>query len=730
MSNFIYHSFRTGIVAGATIAFLAPAVASAQTDGGDGGDIVVTAQKREQTAQSVGITMQAFGGEELANRGIVDANQLVGITPGLTTSGAFAGDTLAFGIRGVVQQDFGGASESPVATYIDESYVASASVSGIGLFDVDRVEVLKGPQGTLFGRNATGGVVSIFTREPKDVADGYLTAGYGSHNNMRFEGAAGGAVSDTLSFRVAGMFERNDAWVRNINPAGDDLGNKEQGGLRVRLAYKPSSDFDLLLTGYLARQSSSWAPYFSQAVAPVLDGAGNVINSQIVPGDTLFGPPSDIRHLTINSESARGSGGRKSVTGATLRMNWDFGPTLTSITDVKKARSRQAIDDEVSPTFFLNSIASDYAKSVSQELRLTGTASSLRWFTGLYYLHIDSGTDPADLVIAPANSIVRDQYGLKTNSYSAFGQIEYDLAPALTLIVGGRVTNERKRFDYMATALTLDGTVVGPARTPYSGSMNDTFASAKAQLEYHPSRDFLIFAGYNRGVKAGSFNAPLAGGTSYPDSAIPYEPETLNAYEVGMKADLFDRLLRLNASVFYYDYQDYQAFKVIGLSTQVGNNPATTYGGEIDATLRPADGLTFRGWTSYTHNRVKDVSISGQPDLLTRVAPNTPAWKAGFFGRYETDFLDGTLSVQGDVTYTSRMWFSLTNYDATTIDPYTLVGLGVGWRNDEWSLRGDVMNLTNKRYKTVGFDLNSFCGCSQVGIAQPRWFKLSVTRNF
>ncbi|WP_143075142.1 TonB-dependent receptor [Sphingobium sp. AP50] len=694
------------------------------------GDIVVTAQKRQQTAQSVGISMQAFGAEELTSRGVSNASQLVNITPGLSTSGAFAGDTLAFGIRGVVQQDFGGQSESPVATYVDDSYVASASVAGIGLFDVERVEVLKGPQGTLFGRNATGGVVNIFTREPTSSANGFVKADYGSHDSMRLEAATGGPISDTLSFRVAGLFDRNGAWVKNKNAQGDDLGNKEQAVLRLRLAYKPTAHLSLLLTGFIARQTSSWAPYFSQAVAPILNNAGDVVDSTIVSGDTFFGPPSDIKNLTIDSESARSSGGRKSASGVTLKTTWDFGPTLTSITDVKTARSRQAIDDEVSPTYFLNSISQDFAKSLSQELRLSGTAPQLRWFTGAYYLHIKSGTNPADLIVAPADLITRDEYNLRTNSYSAFGQVEYDLSSRLTLIAGGRVTLERKAFDYQSTNLTLAEVVVGPARTPYSGNMSDTLYSAKAQIEYKPSQDVLIYAGFNRGVKAGSFNAPLAGGTSYPDSDIPYAPETLNAYEIGVKSDLFDRLLRLNASTFYYDYDDYQAFKVIGLSTQVSNNRSKIYGGELDATLRPIDGLTLRGWASYTHDRVYDVSISGQPTLLTRVAPNTSKWKAGALARYETDLAGGSLSFQGDLNYTSRFWFSLTNYSATEVKKYALLGLGLGWDKGDWSILGQVSNLTDKRYKTVGFDLNAFCGCSQVGIGQPRWFRLSITRNF
>jgi len=697
---------------------------------GDTGEIVVTAQKRAQSLQSVGISIQAFSGKELATRGVTTATQLVTITPGLSTSGAYAGSTLAFGIRGVVQQDFSGQSESPVATYVDDSYVASASVAGIGLFDINRIEVLKGPQGTLFGRNATGGVVNIFTREPSATDNGYVTLSYGSYNSFHFEGAYGGPISDSLSFRVAGLYDRNGAWVKNKDPAGDNIGNQEQAAIRARLSWHPTGNFNVLFTGIVGKQTSSWAPYFSQAVRPISDANGNVVGSQIVDGDTFFGPPSDIKHLTIDSESAKSSGGRKSINGATLRATWDFGPTLVSITDYKKTRSRAIIDDEVSPTFFLTSSADDFAKSYSQEFRLSGSAHRLRWFTGLYYLHILSGTNPADLIVGPADLDTRDQFALRTNSYSAFGQFEYDVLPKLTFIGGARITKELKSFHYMSTNFTIDDVLIGPSRTPFDGKKNNTLFSGKAQLEYKPTRDILIYAGWNRGVKAGSFNAPLAGGTAYPDSAIPYNPETLNAYEAGIKSEWFDRTLTANAAAFYYDYDDYQAYKVIGLSTQVSNNKSRIYGGEADITLRPAAGVSLRTWASYTHDRVYDVSIAGQPTLLTRVAPNTSKWKVGALARYEFDFLNGRLGVQADMSYTSRYWFSLTNYGATEVGKYALLGAGIGWTNADWSILGSVTNLTDKRYKTVGFDLNAFCGCSQVGIGQPRWFKLSVTRNF
>jgi iron complex outermembrane recepter protein len=695
-------------------------------------EVIVTAQKRAQAAQDVPLTMQAYSAAQLQEFGVTQASDLAKFTPGLNTAGANAGQTLLFAIRGVVQQDFGGQAESPVATYVDDGYIATNTVVGVKLFDIDHVEVLKGPQGTLFGRNATGGVVNIFSKQPTDIYDGYAEIGYGSYDNVRAQAAFGGPLSDTVKFRVAALFEQNGAWVNNVSPVGQDVGADQDVAVRAHLEYEPSADTDILFTGYFSRSHYSWGPYFSLSTRTVDDSAGNIMNSVVVNQPTLLGTqPSDAARLTIDANDARDTGGQSRLAGGTIKATWNLGgPVLTSITDAKSAEDGEFVDDDGSPVSFINSSNNGFASSLSQELRLYGDQGSLRWYTGAFYLHIRAGMDPNRNWIYPANSRVDDWYTLRTNSYSGFGQVEYDLDSKWTLVGGLRVTQEKKNYQYNSEAFSLTGMDLGPSRTPYHGDESFTLVTAKGELDYHLAEHVLLYGGWNRGAKAGSFNAPFAGGTAYPDSGIPYKPEILNAFEVGEKSTLVGGTVQLNAAAFYYNYQDYQAFKLIGLSTQVQNNPAKVYGGELALLAHPVPHLTTQITASYTHDRVYDVSI-GEPELLTRVAPYTSAWKWSALAKYDFKLPSGTLSVEGDVQHTGQFWFSLSNYDVTRVDGYDLLNARLTWTSDsgawEVSLFGE--NLADKRYETVGFDLSALCGCTQVGYGRPRWLSGSIRRN-
>jgi iron complex outermembrane recepter protein len=695
-------------------------------------EITVTAQKRAQASQDVPVTMDAYSGQQLIERGATTASDLAQFTPGLQLGGSSAGQTLLFGIRGVVQQDFSGDAESPVATYVDEGYIAANSISSVGLFDIDHVEVLKGPQGTLFGRNATGGVVSIFSKQTSDTFGGYAEATYGSYGTVRFESAVGGPLTDTLKARIAGVFERNNDYVTNVNPSGDDLGNDRRYAVRGRLDYTPVNGLDFLLTAYTSRADFSWGPYFDLSTRAVNNAQGVQVNSVVVNQPNLLGAePSNAHGLTIDAADALNHGGYSRTDSATLKTNWDFGPVLTLLTNVNSSAYSVLVDNNAGPLKWLDSDNGVFTRSVSQEARIYVDSGPTRWTSGIFYLNIRSGMDPNRDWFYFASSVIDDRYKLNTNSYSAFSEIEYDVLPKTTIVAGARVTREFKNFDYSSEVSTLDYVPIGPSRTPYEGSLSNTLITAKLQAQYHLSDVVMLYGGWNRGAKAGSFNAPFAGGTAYPDSAIPYRPEVLNAFEFGEKGTFADGRTRLNAAAFYYDYQDYQAFNFIGLSTQVTNLPAKTYGGEIDLIEKPWERLTLQASASYVHNRVYDVSLGG-PGEVTRVAPYTSPWKAAVLARYEFPLAGGTFSVQGDASYTDTYYFSLTNYDASRVADYTLLGARFGWTDSSglWNVGLKGENLADRRYGTVGFDITGLCGCTEIGYGKPRWIEASVRRQF
>jgi iron complex outermembrane receptor protein len=695
-------------------------------------EIIVVAQKRAQASQDVPVTMQAYTGDQLVERGVTTASELAQFTPGLQIGGSSAGQSLLFGIRGVVQQDFSGHAESPVATYVDEGYVATNSVAGIGLFDIDHVEVLKGPQGTLFGRNATGGVVSIFSKLPTDNFEGYGEATYGSYQTIHVEGAVSGPLTDGLKARVAALYEQNGAYVENLSPTGNDLGNSSKYAVRARLEYTPREKLDFLVTAFTSRAYFGWGPYFDLSTRLVNDAQGKPLNSVVVNQPNLLGgQPSDAQNLTINAADAVNHGGYSRADAATFKANWDFGPVLTLISDVKSTAYSVLVDNNAGPLKWLDSDNGVFMRSFSQEARLYVDRGPMRWTSGLFYLNVRAGMDPNRDWLYFANIVIDDRYKLQTNSYSAFSEVEYDVAPKATLIAGARVTEEYKNFNYGSEVLTLGYEPVGPARAPYSGDSKNALVTAKLQAQYRPIDNVMIYGGWNRGAKAGSFNAPFAGGTAYPDSAIPYRPETLNAYEIGEKGTFADGRTRLNASVFYYDYKDYQAFKLIGLSTEVTNLPAKTYGAEIDLIQKPSNPVTLQASASYVHNRVYDVNVGGAA-LLTRVAPYTSEWQASALARYDIPLAAGILGIQADAEYTGGYWFSLTNYDATRVNGYTLLNARIAWSDAAklWTLSAGGQNLTDRRYGTVGFDISGLCGCTEIGYGRPRWYSATVRRRF
>lgn len=714
----------------------APAPSAAQADAsplGPGQDIVVTAQKRTEKAQNVGIAITAFSGTQLKQLGVVQAADLSRVTPGVSLTGSDGGQDLSFVIRGVQQQDFAAIAEGPNAIYVDDGYVGLVNVSGIGLFDIDSVAVLKGPQGTLFGRNATGGVVSIATREPGNHPNGYLDLTYGSHATVRAEGALGGPLSDIFSARVAGFYDSNGNYVRNIAPHGGDLGGAKTWGVRGKLNFHPHAPLTAELTGFATGGHMSWAPYFRQNVIPVFGAGGAVIDAIPTDANTGLGPGSDAEHLTLAADQAQSKGGLQFMQGATLKISYDDGNglTLTSISDYKHDRSRILLDDSVTPFFVFKNIDDDFFDSFSQELRAYKAWSDVRLTSGLYYLDMRNRfISNQDWRGAGTNDVISNSH-LITSAYAAFSQAEWDFAPRWTVIAGARYTRDEKRFTYVATD-PFAGTVV--RRFPAGGTeahLNGNLFTGKLALQYKPSRNALLYLSYNRGAKAGSFNAPIHANNPPSDASIPYKPEYLDAYEAGFKLDTWQGKARFNGSVFYYDYRDQQVqLFVLPLNSYIVNLANRTYGLESEIRLNPAEGLTFAASGSYIDALAKHVALNGNPPANYRPAV-TPKVHLTFLARYEFPMLSGTSALQADAQYQSSSFIGLTNYTAERIPSYWVAGARVSWTDASrrWSAALSADNVFDKRYRTVGFDAALF-GFEQYGIGRPRWYRLTLGYHF
>ncbi|RQW46114.1 TonB-dependent receptor [Novosphingobium sp. LASN5T] len=803
-------------VSGLALAIAMPA--SAQTTGGTGqadtpegdqpseassgglmSEIIVTAQKRRESSQKVGIAITAVSGEQIKTMGVADSVDIARLSSNVSVSGSYAGQMSQFTIRGITQNDFNDHVESVIAVYIDDTYVASQQGQTFGLFDIDRVEALKGPQGTLFGRNATGGLVHYITRRPTDDFNGYADVSYGSYNDVRLEGALGGRIAQGVRGRLSGMFERFDGYIKNHYPeetfvpialqpalhssklpgAGADLGGmKSNWALRGQLEFDLGPDTQLWMAGFGSHSVASTGPYQQVPTVAVLDAAGNHVNTlhasptevcQVIqvgacvhggfssypgalrprPGGDWFGyidpdgsgPITSSDYTFDNANTMTTYGGSAKLTSSVGSVN------VNLISDYKEFKKNFNLDLEAGPEnqFAWHGIAN--TKAFTQELRVDGTSGPLKWVTGLYYLNIK--THAVHGIAALPDSAYPipswDQpriANLKTESYSAFGQLDYQLTDTVNVIGGLRWTREKKRYDFEVLFVypNDNGDPYGWDYSPaidfpgfsqglYANSRSETLWSWKGGINWQPNRDVLVYASVTQGAKAGSYNA---GGPPLAASEIPYKPERLISYEVGLKSTLFGGKARFNAAGYYYDYHNYQAARWLGFSSLITNADATIYGGEAELAASLTHNLEASFNIGAQHNTVKDVLVGG----VRRNVETTFTPKLTLSGtiRYTVPTLiaGGEVGIQASANYQSRVWHNLNNFDANSLAPYGLVNARIDWTSADknWLVAFSVKNLTNNVYDNIGFDLSQVCGCNLQAQGKPRWFSVSVRRSF
>ncbi len=778
-------------------------------------EVVVTAQKREQNLQDVGIAVTAFTGVQMRALGVQQSFDIAAFTPGVHISGNLAGQNTQFSIRGVTQNDFNDIIESPNAVYLDEGYLAIAQAQTFAVFDIARVEVLKGPQGTLFGRNATGGLVHYISNKPSfDETTGYVDLSFGRFdtdadaNRYTVEAAIGGPLSDTVAGRFAIRYNNQDGYLKNLYPdqaflpppgatAGADLGDDDTMAARLTLAFQPSDTLAISLSANYADSEVSTGPYQSKSTIGIVengelinvidtppgetrfsidtaggDGGGDAIDGdgllpgagiglpgRLAPGGDFFGYiDQDGDDFTFSSDFAFEDQGSTETSGLNARVEWEManGMQFTSVTDYKNYEKLLFIDVDAAPANQLANYGGVDATSLTQEFRFNGETDSMRWVAGFFYLNIDTDSDNG--LKAPANSIAGSPpfapvdigvvASLQTDSYSLFGQLDYDISDSVTITAGLRAIQEEKEYD-MAIGIfpsfnnfevNQDGFIPNAfgAGSPYffNTETSDTLWAGKLQVDWHVNDDLLVYGGVNRGVKAGSFNAPLLGAYlgAGGNPAIPYGEEILTALEGGFKATFNEGATRLNGSIYYYDYTDYQAFLFVGVGGVVVNADANSWGMELELQTTPMAGLDILLSASILDAEVEDLLLrNGSPLPPRDVEPTyAPAFQATGLVRYAWSALGGTVALQGDVSYSDDYFYNLRNFDADKFDSYVMVNTQATWQSSDenWTATLAVRNVTDERAGIQGFDLATLCGCNEVSYRAPRAYTLGLRYEF
>jgi len=734
------------LIAMAIAGVVTPFAAHAQLE-----EIVVTAQKREQSLQDVSIAISAFDSSQLTELGLTNLDQLPTVIPNVELSDARGAGQPTWVIRGAGLADFN-ANNTPVAAiFYDEVYMTSNALGGIGLFDVARVEVLKGPQGGLYGRNATGGAIRILSERP-DLTEmsGYVRAAYGEWDRWGMEGAIGGPIiENTLAYRISAYTDQDGGWQDSLATPGDDEhGDRDFQAFRGQLLFTPSDELEFLLKidsgedkseTTLARLNGTYNESFDYCDA-IYQGRrddSTCLGFHNLLGDTRL--PSDQKD---NGETVLSNPINEldnDWTGYNLYIDWDVGfASFKSITSYLDYDYYQFFDYDATPLVFVSSVegfpdADTNIEQWSQEFRLISAGDGpLTWLAGAMYaedtnesIQSFSVQTLADLGFVEFTNGVAD-YTQDTEAWAVYGQVGYDLTDSLNLHGSLRYTDEDKDIDYLSTVI-IGGVPVALGDVEGFETSLDENWSGHIGLDWSFTDHVLLYARFSRGVKSGGFFAAF---TDNNDQLTPYDEEINDAFEIGVKSNPTETL-QINAAAFFYDYQDAQGTIQVESASSPGGTISTIgtvgdaehYGVEVDLLWAPLGLPGFElgvaaAWLDAEIDDSDEFSFDQTGGLVgeSQLQPLegldrefSPEWSYTINARQEVTFADsllGTISANyswRDDPLTRDMRLTDVDYGLIQVESYGLLSVRValahldqGW---EIAVRGD--NLTDEEYATI-----------------------------
>lgn len=744
----------------------AAAVPAAQS-GGDGlGDIIVTAQRREESAQRVSISMSVVGSDELST--LKSSNEIGKVVPNVQIEETYGMGIPRVSIRGIAQGDYNPNTVTSNMIYLDDVPLNAAIAQGVPIWDLGRAEVLRGPQGTLFGRNATGGAIRYIAAMPTRDWEGHadVTLGRFSQNAANF--VISGPVSDTLGIRLSYTGNRSSGDVYNV-VMNERQGRYSYHGVRGVVEWKPADALTAVLRAQYFKsdaQPLSWktTPGIAtrRGFGPLPDGR-SVADIQQSYGFQNLGYSSN---YTIAENGLRPLERLKHLP-VSLNLDLDLGGvTLTSVTGYLKVDQDFAVDLDASPAPMLDAYYKNHSKQYSQELRLASDGSGpFTWILGAFYMHERvrstisyDATEYLGALLFPNAGAVFYSRGSdqETESYAGFVHTTYEVAPRLKVTAAARYTWEGKDIDYRFRSLwafpttvphtpfeTIDfarametgnwGTQLAAPAAPLSGSKSWKNLSWKVALDYQASDDTLLYALVSRGFKGGAFkpSANVRSEVLNPDgSVLSVHPEVVTDYEVGVKSDIIPRQLRVNASIYYYDFKDYQTNQLLpSTATQVLSNlpKSRLFGAEIEMTAMPVDGLKINAALGVIDSKITD---SLDPALIGNRLPFAENFNANAGISYDIDVGFGRITPEISGKYRGRYFVNKDN--DVKLGGYLMLNGQISFESDDAPFYGSLWakNLTNKR-KTTAVDVpTEFWGSNNAFVTPRRTYGVTVGARF
>lgn len=668
-------------------------------------EIVVTASKRVESLQDVPIAVTAYSGESIRNLAIADIEGLAVQTPSFAFSKA--GGEAQIYIRGVGTNIFGIGADPSVAVNLDGVYLGRTNMGLTQFLDIDRVEILRGPQGTLYGRNATGGAINLVSRMPTREFEGYATAGFGEFDRVEVQGAVGGPLDEQWSFRLAGRYLKDDGYTEDLDSRGtNQLDDNDIQSYRAILQFTPSDSLTATLIGEYTEFSNG-----NTSIVP-RDNLGLAETRGAVPTGSIHKERNDLATFFDWDSS-----------GVTLNVEWDLGDgvSLTSITGWKEYTSDFLFNTDGTEIDITRSNFKYDSEQLSEELRLNAEiGDSWRLLLGAYFFDEDKkgGLGLVRASLVPARSFVIPSEN-STYAWALFAEATVDVTEKLSLTAGVRYSDEEKD-DFSAFGLVFDvlglesSGPVTPVGAPRVTSDSWDAFTPKFGVDYRVDDDTLVYGSVTRGFKSGGYN-------SLQPSNPPYDPEYIWAYEAGVKSQLADDRMRLNGAVFYYDYTDLQVSTFLNNLTYITNAAeATVMGAELEMLARITEQLEFGLAVSWLDSEY-DTFMTAYGSTPCRPVPpatscvrplrpydasgnqliNAPEWKANATAQYTMPLgTAGSLVLFGQLSYQDDLYFTQINESEVGQEAITLFDARAAWlsANGSWEVSAYGRNLTDEDY--------------------------------
>lgn len=708
-------------------------------------EVTVTARRRSESIQDVPVAVSAFGEEQIKDLQASTVEGLQGAVPNMNIAqGRGSANSVNVFIRGIGQPDALQTFDPGVGMYVDDVYYSRINGALFSLFDIQQLEVLRGPQGTLYGKNSTGGAIKLTTKNPFDNEGGAVEVTAGDYGRLEGRFYVSGKLGDTVAASIAGAKITNDGYVKDAD-TGKRYNDDDTEALRFKLALNPTDNFRATLSVDTTRQDAALTLGRPMADLKQTDFVRGAV--VLKPGET--GEWNRRARTSFDD----GQGQYLKHSGASLAMDWDINEqwTLKSISSYRKLKTESYIDIDASEYELGDVLVALDQDQKSQEFQLHyDNGSNLHATFGAYYMkeNVPSYQEAyADDLFALAGTRIgflrTIDDDLTTTSKAAFAHVNWEFVPSWTVAAGVRWTKDSK--DYERSTSTFWTPQIPPAlvngTVAFAAKADWTALTPSISLQKAFSDNLMGYVSANRGFKSGGFNGRA--NTAYDVIHAKFDPEFVWTYELGMKGTSSDRRFRGSAAAFYSNYSDFQA----RVSQDANNFPVLNAaelnikGIELEGSALLGEATTLSaqlGWMDAKYDRFDDFRLDPSypgfdPNVNHDHVPFSPDWTARVALQHVFSLGDsGNLTFGGDVSYRGDTWLSVDNRAVLSQDAYTLVGAYGVWDSPQmaWQVRAGVRNLTDKQYKTEGQEFASVGNIQTAYYGLPRNWYVSVRYNF